>query len=373
MIAFLTSAHPPLDDRIFYHFAKSLIKYNPVIISSIEELETTKDSIIIDSFRHSSGSKKNKIIRFVEKLNKYNPNIIICSEPITIIAAHKYNKRTNSKARIIFDITEWYPSKKNIEGLSTLSKLIKLFILSIFNIYSSIYANAFIFGEYYKSIPYRILFPFKKNITVSYYPDLKYLIHTPPSKLTNEICMGYSGKLSKEKGIFNFMNAIQELTKLVPEFNIKVKIIGEFASEIEKDKFNNQIKNMPQLEAIIMPQIPFEKFSCELQNIDLFFDLRAIDFENTRCLPIKLFYYMACERPVIYSNLKAINHEIKNFNFGYLVNPHQPKEIAALIHNYIINNELYMEHSKLARINVEKIYNWNNIKQTLTDFIDTIN
>ena len=117
-VAFLTSTHSPFDDRIFYHQAKSLAKtFKVVIVSSAETKSVTIENVSIVSDNSYDSDKKKKIEFFKQTLSQFNPELIICSEPLTIIAALKYKKTAPQKVKIIYDVTEWYPSKKNLEGL----------------------------------------------------------------------------------------------------------------------------------------------------------------------------------------------------------------------------------------------------------------
>ena len=115
-ISFLTSGHEPLDDRIFYHMAKTLSDHNNdvVIISSKSDLTEVTDGILLNCFAGDNLTKRDKIKHFMERLSVSKPDLIICSEPLTILAARQYSKRQSGKIRIVYDITEWYPSKKNL-------------------------------------------------------------------------------------------------------------------------------------------------------------------------------------------------------------------------------------------------------------------
>ena len=87
-VAFLTSSHSPFDDRIFYHQAKSLAKkFKVVIISSTENITGTFENISVLSDNSCGSDKKKKIEFFKQALNQFNPELIICSEPMPIIAA----------------------------------------------------------------------------------------------------------------------------------------------------------------------------------------------------------------------------------------------------------------------------------------------
>ena len=112
-VAFLTTGHCPFDDRIFFHFARALSDEGNIveIISSKTDLRETVEGISLDCFDGYSLPKKEKITRLSEKLSLFNPDIVICSEPLAVAAAKKYSRTWKKEVRIIYDITEWYPSK----------------------------------------------------------------------------------------------------------------------------------------------------------------------------------------------------------------------------------------------------------------------
>lgn len=373
-ISILSNTHYYNDDRLFYHFAKTLAKENHIIkIITCEidlELEL-ENNISVSSFNSLNYTIKEKINIYKNKISSFNPDILICSDPITILAAKKFNENKNSI--IIYDITEWYPSKglikKHIFGTKIIFSLI---YFSLF-LYSSSLVDGFIFGEYYKSLLPKKLFFKKKNINISYYPSIDYITALPPNLKENILRLCYGGNLSIEKGVINFLNVIKNLIKQNNELKIYVKFIGEF-NTVDKEKCLNLIESIPD-----NVQFTFHEFQeltkyIELINdTDIFLDLRANDIVNSHCLPIKLFYYMALQRPVIYSNIKAIKKEIEIEQFGYLVNPGDFKEISRLILNYQRNPYLFKNHCLRARELYETKYNWSTIETPFINFIENFN
>ena len=150
-ITFLTSGHDPYDDRIFYHMAGSLRVHenNVSIISSKKDRNETVDGILIDCFEGNKLPKREKVRQFIKRLTDFKPDLIICSEPLTILAARKYSVVQSRKIRIIYDITEWYPSKKNLSDYTFILKWFIFIKLLIFNLWITRYAHSFIFGEWY--------------------------------------------------------------------------------------------------------------------------------------------------------------------------------------------------------------------------------
>jgi glycosyltransferase involved in cell wall biosynthesis len=371
-ISFLTSGHYPFDDRIFYHMASSLSdKSNNVeIVSSKLKLTEIADGIKINCFAGDDLSKKDKISQFAERLSVSSPGIIICSEPLTILAAKQYSKKQSRKIRILYDITEWYPSGKNLNIHKTPVRWFYFIKLLIFNLWVSNFADSFIFGEWFKSRPYRLIYPRKPYIYISYYPDLKFVSYSKPELKDGILRLSYSGKICLEKGYRNFFNVLKSLIEVKSDLSIQVKIIGWYESTRDKEECENLMLPVnPNITIKIFERQRFENFIELIKDTDIFLDLRSDNFENQHCLPIKLFYYTASGRPVIFSDLKAIRKEVDINKFGFLVNPTDKEGIVKLILNYTEDKDLYYEHCANARYLAENDYNWHIRESQFIQFI----
>ncbi|TVQ20533.1 MAG: glycosyltransferase [Bacteroidetes bacterium] len=374
-VVFLSSGHLPLDDRIFHHMAHAILKTGKKvgIITSNSDMQEDIDQISIDCFESHDLTKKEKIASFITKLSKHNPEKIICSEPLPVIAAHYFNKKRKKKAKIIYDITEWYPSKKNLSIYSGWKKIWPFFTLLIFNFYACSKADAFIFGEYYKEIPWKYLFPLKKRIRIPYFPKPElFPLNPTTSSSNNALNLMYSGKLSKEKGLENFLKAIQAIQTLRPEMKIQCKLVGWFESEQDKEHYLKQFKGLPYVSLLHIPSLPLTNYIEYITDTDVFLDLRITDFENMHCLPIKLFYFVALGKPVIFSRLKAIQKEVEIDQFGHLVKPTDSEHIAKLIIEYKENPAYYNSHCENARNLYTSKYNWKLLEGAFVDFVASI-
>ena len=374
-ISFLSTSHTPLDDRIFHNMAKSTKKagHKTEIITSNFAQKEIVDGISINSFDSNNLSKRNKIIEFVNRLKQSKPDIIICSEPLAILSSKRY-KKENKSVKIIYDVTEWYPSKKNLSKSNTFLNSIEFIKLLLFNYYASFFADAFIFGEIYKSYSYRLLFPLKPKVFITYYPKKEYLQYIPANDISKNLNFCYSGKISVEKGFENFVKVVRKIKEDNPTINVTLKIIGWLGSKDYETKYNRIIDEVKDsINFIFIGKLELHEYISEIKDTDIFLDLRSNDLENQLCLPIKLFYYSALGRPVIFSNLKAIKKEVEIKKFGFLVNPTNINETTAHINNYISNNKLYLEHCE----NAEKIFinknNWDSIEGRFINFLETIN
>ena len=291
---------------------------------------------------------------------------------LSFLAPCFFYKRKN-KTRIIYDITEWYPSKKNLIDNKGVSKIFKAITLTILNLFSGLQSDYFIFGEHFKSIPFRILFFWKSYIYLPYYPDLNYINYFPVSRIENVVNLTFSGIINKEKGIESVINAISLAALKCPDKQFHLRIIGYFPTSEDRLFFEEITKNLQGNFSITLENfLTFPQFCKTIGNTHIFLDLRKKDFENSFCLPIKLFYYLACGRPVIYSNLSSIPKAIPDINFGLLTEPDDSERISNRIIDYINDNDLYNTHcSNALKISKEK-FNWQLIENKFVNFIKSV-
>ncbi|MGA9211107.1 glycosyltransferase [Kaistella sp.] len=367
-ILFLTTAHHYNDDRIFFHQAKELKAqgYKVKICSLSSDYKGFIDGIEIESYSVLNQTVKQKIEIFRNICNSYEPNIIICSEPLAVIGAKKYRKK---KIAIIYDITEWYPSMRMVQNYNSVFKIVHAFKFALINLYAGFLSTQFIFGEHSKKFPLAYLFPFKKKLLLPYFPDDIYISKSIKKLEDNKFTVCYTGQISKEKGIENFFNAVDRLRQKKPQLQISILIVGSTQNKTNELYFSNLLKKFSWEDISIFKPSSFEEFSKSYAKADVCFDLRDSSFENNNCLPIKLFYYIAAGKPVIYTNLKAIREYIDVSKFGYLVDPENSDMISDVLSNYLEHPETYDIHANNARKEFEKKYNWGIIRNSFLNFI----
>lgn len=368
-ILFLTTAHRHDDDRIFFHQAKELRKNNfRVKISSLSsEFQGNIDDIEIESYSiiDQSIAKKKQTLEHIAK--SFQPDCIICSEPLAVIAAKNAAKQNQSS--IIYDITEWYPSMQMVAQYSFFLKFFHFFKFFLIQLYAGWIANAFIFGEKTKKFPLATFFPFKKSIILPYFPDQIYVKESIKKLNAKTIKLCYTGVFSQEKGVGNFLEVAHKLIKKRTDIEVSILLIG--GSRLKKDEiyFAELLKGYDFNKIEIRKPVAFEKFTENFTDADICFDLREKNFENDHCLPIKIFYYAAAGKPVIYTDLKATRDFVNVSEFGYLVHPEHYDEIVKCIEQYVDDPALYDLHANNARKLYEALYNWDKIKQPFVDFV----
>lgn len=368
-ILFLTTAHKYNDDRIFYHQAKELLKegFQVKICSLSSEFVGNIEGIEIESYSILDHTAKEKIKVFQTINDAYQPDCIICSEPLAVIASKRYVKQ--NKASVLYDITEWYPSMRMVREFSFILKIFHGLKFLLIQLYAGFLSTHFIFGEKTKVFPLGFFFPLKKKIILPYYPDERYIHENIKTLEPNKIKLCYTGVFSKEKGIENFFEVADCLQQKQPHLQVSILLIGGTRKQEDEVLFQNLLSKYNFQDTEIIKTVSFEEFTKAYSEADICFDLREINYENHHCLPIKIFYYAASGKPVIYSNLKATRKYVDVSDFGYLVNPKDADYISNLIIKYIENPNLHHQHSLSAHKKFKEKYNWNLIKNTFTNFI----
>ncbi len=359
-VALVTTGHPPFDERIYWKFARSISSngYETAIFCSTENIFAKKENILIKGFKDDSLSRKEKLNKIYNLLREFNPDLIICSEASAIIPAYKYKKSVNNKCKIVSDITEWYPENVAFKKEGIIKPLTYL-ILFFNNIFLTNLCDQLIIGEKIKLKRYILLAPFKPKIIIGYYPVLNFFKFYPQKENINEFTLCYAGLINFDRGILTLLFAASRLAEKYDHLIIRLKIIGRFQYPDEESEFNNILKNISNIIVERISWTPYDRIPENLKDAHLCFDLRKRNFIYRNSLPIKIFEYMACGKPFIYSNIKPIREELKNYNlFGILVNPDNQEEIIKAIEIYLNDPELLLKHSQNCRNEIENKKNW---------------
>ncbi|MCL1868388.1 MAG: glycosyltransferase [Paludibacter sp.] len=361
-IAFALAVHSPLDDRVWHMEAQALLDCNhEVFIVSATSKPVARENFFCFE-RNMPHSQQ--INNFSHYLSMINPDIVICDNPISVLGASRYKRKFKKRQlKIYYDITEWYPSRTHFHHASKIKNVLKFPMLCGISFLASFLVSGFIFGEYYKAMPYKLFF-WKKHTYLTYYADLEQIKIYPINKNSQKVVLFFAGKLTETSGFNSVLQVAGQCAKRFPNIDFLLRIISTDMDCAETQVYD---KN---LTAEFSPMLPFEVFCEEFGKADIFFDLRKINWENSRCLPIKLFYYMAAGRPVIYSNLKAIRKGVPEIDeCGFLVSPKDISSIVDIVSNYLSDRKLYINHSQRAQQLCEEKYNWQNIKNIFVKFI----
>lgn len=176
--------------------------------------------------------------------------------------------------------------------------------------------------------------------------------------------IGFIGRLSKEKGIMNFIHAIPLILNLDPE--IKFMIIGD-------GSLNEQIKEYITLNGLEdkVKMISWVNTS-EIPN--LLNELKLLVIPSyTESGPVIALEAMACGTPILINRVGHVHSIIKNDINGFLLENNSPDNIAENINKILYNKNLdRIVYNAFKTVNEEfscemTVKKWKNILGDLND------
>ncbi len=371
-IAIVTSGHPPFDERIFYKFGISLTKYNHdiAIICSTEEINTVSEGIKIAGFEGSALSKQAKADRLFNEIKRFGPALVICCEPLTILAAHRYRKQIPGQVKVVYDITEYYPHQNMLNKYSWITRFIHYTRFSLFNYYVSNLADYLFIGEEGKSKLYNFFAPTVRKAIISYYPPQKYFQYSPPVYDGRNFTFCYTGNISIPGGFTRFIKLIEKTAERFSNINFTAKIIGDDKSPV--NTLVKQLSKFQNVNIVRQGRVNYENYSVAFKDVDLCVDLRDKNIVFNRSLPIKVFDYMGSGKTFIASNLDSFKgfEDIKEA--GLLIEPDDINQAVYRVELYLKNPDLLRQHSLAANRLFKEKYNWEILESKLAEIIDSM-
>lgn len=179
------------------------------------------------------------------------------------------------------------------------------------------------------------------------------------SRYCNYIC--FIGELSPWHGVEYL---IESLPFMIQKFqNLKLLIVGD--GSMKKKLFNLGDKKNVSSDIIFTGFVPHEMVSYYINASDVcvapFIKKRN---EKTGISPLKIYEYMACEKPIVSSNIKNLEF-IERENVGILVEPEKPVELANAIIYLLKNEDLRCKMGKNGRSYVETNHSWKTAAEKL--------
>lgn len=359
-VAIVSTGHPPFDERIFDKIGKSLIKSgNEVsILVTTKTLQIEKDGIKIignnsDKIRSNVFLKINFLLKNLKSLN---PDIIINCEPFPVLISFLFTliQKKKSPAKIIYDITEWYPENIYLKRKGLL-KIILFLMGHLINFIATNLSDYLLIGEETKLSRYRKYSPKKKYSIISYYPVLEY--YQPSTKRFDgtNLIFGYAGVISVSRGLDIYYQLIKRLTEQT-KLNIGFILAGRF--EVENEKIYLEKFKALKIDFQYFDWVDYSQFSKFLEPVHICLDIRPPNKIYERSLPIKIFDYMALGKCIVASNYEPIRKIFEIAKPGILVNPENIEIILSSLLNLLKNPEQIYQYGNNGRTAVEQFFNW---------------
>ena len=176
-------------------------------------------------------------------------------------------------------------------------------------------------------------------------------------KKENKITVGIVKTLTEKYGIEYLIKAIKELENILDTENYKkIRLLiygkGELKNKLEDLTKELQIED----KVIFKGYISNEDVPNALNDMDIFVVPSILNSESFGVVAVEA---MACEVPVIVSDVDGLKEVVVNNETGFVVPKRSSKEIANKIKILIENSDTVKKFKKNARERVLKLYDWN--------------
>jgi glycosyltransferase involved in cell wall biosynthesis len=199
--------------------------------------------------------------------------------------------------------------------------------------------------------------------TIENFPPLELFMDSRKSFDRDDFVIGYAGGLSKERGIRELAQATQ-IFSVESKTRPRLLLIGDFRSREEKDDLLRSF-NRQDFDLQITGWIPHESVPRLLAGADVCVLPLQRSERTIRCMPVKLYEYMALSKPVVAPDFGQTRKLVQKTDCGMLVDSSNPKALAAAIAHYFTNPEEISRQGASGRAWVEEQFNWGVCEQRL--------
>lgn len=166
---------------------------------------------------------------------------------------------------------------------------------------------------------------------------------------TRPLAIGFIGRLSAEKGILNFVEALPEILDQLPEVEVLIAgsggLDGEVRERVEKIDLEERVQ--------ILNWVNYEELP------SLYNQLKLVVIPSyTEGLPNTMLEAMSCGTPVLASAVGGIPGVIEEGITGYLLPGNSSKEIAEKVIEVLRKGELLDAVSEKALARVHEVYSF---------------
>jgi len=361
-VCVLTSAHPPFDVRIFHKECKSLARagYEVTLVASADE-DGQHDGIALralpvwksrmDRFtRGSLAVYRRALAARADVYHFHDPELI----PVALLL------RLHGK-KVIYDIHEDLPRTISYKpyiprplcgGVSRTVQFIEDLACRRF---SALVAATPGIGERFRGV--------NKNIAVlNNYPRIEEIESplAPAAECNREASLLYVGmRITRARGAEEMVRAMG----LLPEhLQAKLKLVGKWDGE----ELPASLANLPGWDRVrYLGPLGRAGVAAELQSAYAGLVILHPEPNYIASQPVKLFEYMCAGIPVIASDFPVCREIINQAGCGILVDPLNPKEIAAALEYLLTHPDQAVEMGRRGYQSVRDRYSWANEEKIL--------
>ncbi len=359
-IAIITNSHRIDDTRLFWKIASTLAGTNEVTIFGFkgEVVENTNVRFVkkqeLDTF--------DNLIELYRCTKKYNPDLLICVEPLTLVVGNILKKKLHLK--LVYDCHEFFGDAFAERFKDPLSLIMKRFYLSVENymcrkVDSIWVVNSLLRNRFRKKGNVEIIsnYPISVNDTIT--SDYKYDVI-------------YAGGVTVERGVFKLIKATSIIKKSLPE--IKVLILGRVKNELiielqEKILALNLVDNVK-----LLSEVSADKAQEYISNSKVGISLLDPNVKRyKKALPLKTLEYLSHGLQVITNDFDFQKTFLKELGDSVQFIEYNSLTLAKAIGSAVSKSPIDLDEiSKQNKAFVNGKAHWSGEAKKLNTFINSI-
>ncbi|HOO54319.1 MAG TPA: glycosyltransferase family 4 protein [Methanothrix sp.] len=377
-VCIITTVDSPFDPRVFYKEAKSLAKVHDVVVIApyAEPIKEDCDGIGVVTVKKPAKRIFHPITmwRILKEGFSRECDVYHCHAPDALFlgALLKILKRS----KVVYDAREHYPSL--IAENSLFPKFIKPFVRFLADIGERglinfadviITVDEILAAKYRQFHNYVVVMPNYPRL--SFFKEDNYSEELNQKFKYNKVLL-YVGGLTEYRGVLQSLQAFKKVLKVLPE--AKLLFLGNFSgntgykenvfSYIRENDLNESVSFLGYVQHKNIPNY------INLCDVGIVFLQPIPRYENA--VPMKLFEYMSCGKPVIASDFSEIKNIVKEIDCGILVDPTVPDEIATAMIYLLSHQEEGKRMGLKGKFAVGEKYNWEVIEERIFKVYDDI-
>ena len=143
-------------------------------------------------------------------------------------------------------------------------------------------------------------------------------------------------------------------------------IVGSGA---KRDEFIDRVKRNGLTNVKILPPI-LQRELCDYINLsDIGINANTDHPHNSMAIPVKIFPYMACAKPIVLANNGEIARVVKQYNIGECVTPGDAEAFTRAVLKFYNNRELCKQCGKNGYLLVNERFSLDRLARTMSDVI----
>jgi glycosyltransferase involved in cell wall biosynthesis len=192
--------------------------------------------------------------------------------------------------------------------------------------------------------------------------DLNFIQSINPNRTTEHPSIFFLGYLTKGKGVDDLIQAVQLVKNEIKGIRLYIGGNGPYMNQLK-----DLVRKLDLSENVI--------FLGLLNDMEKFGYMKAIDVfvlpSHWESFPIVLLEAMACEKPIITTNVGGNPYAVTDGVNGFLVQPNEPQSIANKIISLLYTKDLLQKMGRESRIR-SLDFNWEKIAQQTRDLYQEI-